>query len=38
LLQNSTPFHDTNSEETRNKRNVPQHKKGYTYQTLTHTK
>jgi hypothetical protein len=28
LSQNPTPFHDKSSEETRNRRNVPQHNKG----------
>jgi hypothetical protein len=27
--KNPTPFHDKSSEETRNRRNVPQHNKGY---------
>jgi hypothetical protein len=28
-LNNSIPFHDKSSDETRNRRNVPQHSKGY---------
>jgi hypothetical protein len=33
LWQNSTPFHDKSSEETRNRKNVIQHNKEYTQQT-----
>jgi hypothetical protein len=32
LLQNSTSFHDKSSDEIRNRRNEPQHKKGYIQQ------
>jgi hypothetical protein len=28
-FENSTTFHDKSSDETRNRRNVPQHNKGY---------
>jgi hypothetical protein len=28
-LKNPTPFYDKSSEETRNRRNVPQHNKAY---------
>jgi hypothetical protein len=33
--QNPTPFHDKSSEETRNRRNVPQQNKGYMQQTYS---
>jgi hypothetical protein len=36
--QNSTSLHDKNSEETRNRRNIPQHNKGCIWQNYSQYK